>query len=212
LGADVAKFTNATKTLIDLLNEHEKNQFPPRQRHQRRNFPLWVALRGSYGSNSKINNVFAGNARYPFVGESTPKDLIAEKLLKQKKITALQFAFINEYLCKHGYYNGHWAARNISPPKTVIPIGRSNKYGEKSIVDDGIEEWFFGVLQKIGKPITLRAILDDRVTDLILMKALDITAFRTNEHQKKRQMLHLLNPTEVRERLYPKKNWMYSGA
>lgn len=208
----MAKISNITKILIDLLNEHGKDEFPPRQRNANKNFPLWVALRGAYGQNSNINNVLAGNALYPFVGQSTPKDLIAEKLLKQKSITALQFSLIDDYLCAHGYYNGHWAVSAISPPKTVIPIGRSNKYGEKSIVDPGVEQWFVDVLKKIDKPITLRAILDSRVTDLILTKALDITAFLENEKQRKRYKFHLLSYEEAYKKLHPKKNWMYFGA
>jgi hypothetical protein len=208
----MAKFSNITKSLIDLLNEHGEKEFPPRQRRKNKGFPLWVALRGAYGQNSKIDNVLAGGARYPFVGQSTPKDLIAEKLLKQKSITALQFGLIDDYLCDHGHYNRHWAVSAISPPKTVIPIGRSNKYGKQSIVDDGVDRWFLDVLKKIDKPITLRAILDSRVTDLILIKALDITAFLENEKRKKRKMFHLLSDEEARKRLHPKKNWMYSGA
>ena len=212
LADDMARLTGITRSLIDLIDEHGEKQFPHRKRLHDRNFPLWVAMCGVRGAQSKIKKVVDAGASYPFLNKSVPKDLISERMLKGRSITSLQFNCLDEYISLHGFYNNHHLSRSPIPPVSVIPIGFTDSNRNKSVVGVDIDEWFSGVIKKTKKPISLRAILDERVTDLIMIKALDIEAFWAVENQKKRHRTSPPSLDQQRSRLYPRKDWMRCGA
>ena len=174
----MAKKATYTNAVIDLFKRHESEAYPARKRRYNKNFPLWVGLRGVYCANGcRIDRLLNGHFMYPFSTYWEAKEEIAHRMVRNKPITTLQFNLIDGYLCDHGYYNGHRAVGALTPPASVMPIGRGHReWSAKTIVSDDVEEWFIDILRSMNHKITLRAILDPMLTDLILSQALEITA------------------------------------
>jgi hypothetical protein len=167
LGANVPKITPITKQAVEIINGHI-GECKPRKRRWEKNFPLWCALRSAKKSASPIRAVLSGNCCFPFLYASSPKEIIAERIARRYQITFLQFALIDKWLCKNGYYNGHPRSRIKEIPSVVINF--------RDACHREIETWWEFVLSQAKGDIPLRAIVDQQLTDLILLKSLEITS------------------------------------
>lgn len=183
----MAKKATYTDAVIELFARHEREALQARKRPYDRYFPLWVGLRGAGRSaSSRIDRLMKGVFRYPFSTYWEAKEEIAHRIVGNKPITTLQFNLIDGYLCQHGYYSAHRPVCKLTPPDSAIPVGRCDtRYGEDSIVAREVDDWFYGVILMMEPEVTLRAILDPMLTDLILSQALEITAKQAKAAKKR---------------------------
>ena len=167
------KLTQVTKQAIEIINGHI-NDCKPRKRADNKNFPLWCALKSVKRHSSPIDAVLKGYARYPYSRQSDAKIIVAERIAKRYEITTLQFDLIENWLCSNGYYNNHYSAKMGEPPECVINVKARG-------LNCGITNWWRFVLNQTKNNIPLRAIVDQQLTDLILLKALEIAAFKSKK-------------------------------
>jgi hypothetical protein len=164
----MSKITHVTKQAVEIINGHIKS-CKPRSAKSKPNFPLWCALRSAKKSNSPIEAVLSGNSCFPFVYQLSAKEIIAERIARRYQITFLQFFLIDKWLCRNGAYSGHYSARISEIPPSVIDF--------RNACHDEVYEWWQFVLSQAKEDMPLRAIVDQKLTDLILLKTLEITAF-----------------------------------
>jgi hypothetical protein len=174
----VSKITHVTKQAVEIINGHIKS-CKPRSAKSKPNFPLWCALRSAKKSTSPIEAVLSGNSCFPFVYQLSAKEIIAERIARRYQITFLQFLLIDKWLCRNGAYSGHYSARISEIPPSVIDF-RDDCHRE-------IEIWWEFVLSQAKGDIPLRAIVDQQLTDLILLKSLEITSVITKRPSFKKE-------------------------
>jgi hypothetical protein len=116
--------------------------------------------------------------------------IVANRLAKNTPMTDIQWDELRESLSHLSFLyatQDHGRGWDYTPPDTrlVYSVGRANADDRAEQVTwmmrDGaamVLGWWKALRKEVPGVLPLRAVLDSRITDLILIKALDITAWR----------------------------------
>ena len=168
----MAKKATYTNAVIDLFKRHAEIALPSRRKRHTHDLPLWAILKSVRGrSDSKIEYLLNGGSyRNPYKLFHELKSCIAARIARGKQITDLQFELIDEYLVEHGYTKGSQFKGKLSIPKDIMVVAcrfTDDSYGRISTL-----RWWRDIERSLKYDLTLRAILDPVLTDLILAQAL----------------------------------------
>lgn len=162
-----------TKQLVQLLTTHLKAEIPPRGRRNRRdreNFPLTSWMEGWTKPGSKILAVTSNKVRWPWDTQTAGTLRLGDRIAKRYELTWVQLDLVN------------WALRRRYVIYQDRGCGRSvgMAYGEYMGTDYGKSEDIFSAawesaLKKAKlerRPPPLRALIDPRVTQILLLHQL----------------------------------------
>lgn len=160
----MAKLTAIEKQLRALLIAHQKLAVPKNSRRALRNgngMPLvsWLHC-ATRIKGSAIDGVLFGRANSRFYSFGAAAMFLADKIATRYPMTNAQYQFLIAHVFQH--YRGKAPDKSEFSPKFVVTA--PNFGGSRWRVFD----WFTDQLQVVHK-LPLRAIIDPKVTDLILL-------------------------------------------
>jgi hypothetical protein len=158
------------KQIIQLIKEHQKVALPANRRRGNRNganAPLSAWMLGAHrASKSKIESVCSGTAAYPSRTWGASSSVLTDRISTRRQLTPAQYVALEQYVFTR--YRGTYRTTFYTPP-SVIHIGKG-----RYTIDQC--DWFRDLTLQLGE-VPLRAILDDRLTELILLRELFVASF-----------------------------------
>jgi hypothetical protein len=171
---------SVSKEVHKLVAASRKAEFPRNVKRCQRNGnerPLTAFMAGAReGEPSKITAVLDGRARYPYSTHSAAVYVLARRIVGKKKITSAQYLLLLEYL-SHRYRGRIDSEKECRNPDLVI---------DADVPDDLFWESRHLLEQAAGRSeMPLRAILSQRLTDLILLHQLFQATQKANQTWKR---------------------------
>lgn len=168
-----------SREITQIIKNHKHRELPKNTRRKNgHQIPLFAWLRGTPKKyidepGGRIGRLLSENpsdVQFPFVTLGSAKDLIIERIGRRFKPTDLQYAEIYSLLV-HRYRGRCRPPTYFDRIDGVDRVAYRSLAGENEPSSESVIRWWRELIEEL-RPIPLAACIDQRVADLIVLKAL----------------------------------------